>query len=216
MPSRRRRFRHCCLARLRGLQERARWEGRNPGGVVEGSGMAYQTPTWSFHSAQPAYLIRKPEDLLPRIAAMIQTEFQKLPVAAGTVTAQPSPNTLRGAETNFFAEAAEQQFDITILAQSSSRHCQARAIHLELWRRHVAGTADCGRRLTPAGSLGRKDPHQPRLHPDRRLLGGADHPFPRHLLREWRPASAHPRPRPIQLAAADRQRLALDHPELRR
>jgi len=57
------------------------------------------------------------EDLLPRIAALIQSEFQKLPVAAGTVTAQPSPHTLRGAETNFYAESAEQQFDITILGQ---------------------------------------------------------------------------------------------------
>ncbi|MET3920080.1 hypothetical protein [Arthrobacter sp. UYEF20] len=48
---------------------------------------------------------------------MIQTEFQRLPIAAGTVTAQPSPHTLRGAETNFFGDAAEQQFDVTILAQ---------------------------------------------------------------------------------------------------
>ena len=48
---------------------------------------------------------------------MIQTEFQRLPIAPGSVTAQPSPHTLRGAETNFFADAAEQQFDVTILAQ---------------------------------------------------------------------------------------------------
>ncbi|WP_224048719.1 hypothetical protein [Arthrobacter sp. NicSoilB4] len=48
---------------------------------------------------------------------MIQTEFQRLPIAAGSVTAQPSPHTLRGAETNFFAEAVEQKFDVTILAQ---------------------------------------------------------------------------------------------------
>ena len=48
---------------------------------------------------------------------MIQTEFQKLPVAAGTVTAQPSPHTLRGAETNFFAAATEQQFATTLLGQ---------------------------------------------------------------------------------------------------
>jgi hypothetical protein len=74
-------------------------------------------PTWSFHSGPACLFDPRPEDLLPRIAALIQSEFQKLPVAAGTVTAQPSPHTLRGAETNFFAEAAEQQFDITILAQ---------------------------------------------------------------------------------------------------
>lgn len=75
-------------------------------------------PTWSFHSGPTCLFDPRPEDLLPRIAAMIQSEFQKLPVAPGTVTAQPSPNTLRGAETNFFAEATEQHFDITILAQA--------------------------------------------------------------------------------------------------
>jgi hypothetical protein len=74
-------------------------------------------PTWSFHSGPTCLFDPRPEDLLPRIAAMIQTEFQKLPISAGTVTAQPSPHTLRGAETNFFADAAEQPFDITILAQ---------------------------------------------------------------------------------------------------
>ncbi|WP_427133599.1 hypothetical protein [Pseudarthrobacter sp. S9] len=74
-------------------------------------------PTWSFHSGPTCLFDPRPADLLPRIAEMIQTEFQKLPVAAGTLTAQPSPHTLRGAETNFFADAAEQRFDITILAQ---------------------------------------------------------------------------------------------------
>ncbi|WP_258073901.1 PKD domain-containing protein [Arthrobacter sp. Y81] len=74
-------------------------------------------PVWTFHSGPTCLFDPKPEDLLPRIAALIQSEFQKLPVAAGTVTAQPSPHTLRGAETNFYADSAEQQFDITILAQ---------------------------------------------------------------------------------------------------
>ncbi|MEO5993758.1 MAG: hypothetical protein ABIP92_09455 [Arthrobacter sp.] len=55
--------------------------------------------------------------MLDRIAAMMQAEFQKLPIAPASVTAQPSPHTLRGAETNFFANATEQQFDITILGQ---------------------------------------------------------------------------------------------------
>jgi hypothetical protein len=74
-------------------------------------------PVWTFHSGPTCLFDPKPEDLLPRIAALIQSEFQKLPVAAGTVTAQPSPHTLRGAETNFYADSAEQQFDIPILAQ---------------------------------------------------------------------------------------------------
>ena len=74
-------------------------------------------PTWSFHSGPTCLFDPRPADLLPRIAAMIQTEFQRLPIAAGSVTAQPSPHTLRGAETNFFAAAVEQKFDISILAQ---------------------------------------------------------------------------------------------------
>jgi hypothetical protein len=78
-------------------------------------GMA--NPSWTYHSGPTCLFDPRPEDLLPRIAAMIQTEFQRLPVAAGAVTAQPSPHTLRGAETNFFGNAAEQRFDITILAQ---------------------------------------------------------------------------------------------------
>lgn len=76
------------------------------------------SPTWTFHSGPTCLFDPKPADLLPRIAAMIQTEFQRLPVAAGTITAQPSPHTLRGAETNVFAEAGEQSFDITILNQA--------------------------------------------------------------------------------------------------
>ena len=59
----------------------------------------------------------RPEDLLPRIAARIVNDFRQLPVAAGRVSGQPSPHTLLGAETNFFAEASEQQFDVTILGQ---------------------------------------------------------------------------------------------------
>ena len=75
-------------------------------------------PTWSFHSGPTCLFDPRPADLLPRIAAMIQHEFQQLPISAGTSTAQPSPNTLRGAETNFFASAADQQFDITLMAQA--------------------------------------------------------------------------------------------------
>ena len=59
----------------------------------------------------------RPEDLLPRIAARILNDFRQLPIAAGKVSGQPSPHTLLGAETNFFAEASEQQFDVTILGQ---------------------------------------------------------------------------------------------------
>lgn len=59
----------------------------------------------------------QPEDLLPRIAARILEDFRSLPITAGAISAQPSPHTLVGAETNVFASAAEQQFDVTILGQ---------------------------------------------------------------------------------------------------
>nr|WP_274707841.1 hypothetical protein [Arthrobacter sp. H16F315] len=74
-------------------------------------------PTWTYHSGPTCLFDPRPADVLDRIAAMMQAEFQKLPIAPGSVTAQPSPHTLRGAETNFFANATEQQFDITILGQ---------------------------------------------------------------------------------------------------
>jgi len=77
----------------------------------------FDPPVWGFFDGPTCVYDERPVDVLERIAAMIQTEFQKLPIAAGRVTAQPSPHTLRGAETNFFAEATEQQFDIKILAQ---------------------------------------------------------------------------------------------------
>lgn len=72
---------------------------------------------WAIHSGPTCLYDAQPEDLLPRIAADIQRQFESLPINAGTVVAQPSPHTLRGAETNFYANAAEQQFDVTMFGQ---------------------------------------------------------------------------------------------------
>lgn len=58
-----------------------------------------------------------PSDVLGRIAAQIQRQFEQLPVNAGTSGIQPSPHTLRGAETNFYAEASEQSFNVNMLGQ---------------------------------------------------------------------------------------------------
>ena len=79
------------------------------------SGLA--NPVWSYHSGPTCLYDAKPEDLLPRIAADIQRQFESLSVNAGAVVAQPSPHTLRGAETNFYANATEQQFDVTMFGQ---------------------------------------------------------------------------------------------------
>jgi hypothetical protein len=72
---------------------------------------------WAYHSGPTCLYDAKPEDLLPRIAADIQRQFQSLPINAGAVVAQPSPHTLRGAETNFYANATEQHFDVTMFGQ---------------------------------------------------------------------------------------------------
>lgn len=72
---------------------------------------------WVHHSGPTCLFDAQPEDLLPRIAADIQRQFESLPVNAGAVVAQPSPHTLRGAETNFYAESHEQQFDVTMFGQ---------------------------------------------------------------------------------------------------
>ncbi|UKA63706.1 hypothetical protein [Arthrobacter sp. FW306-04-A] len=78
-------------------------------------------PVWTDWSASgngPSCLYdQKPEDILPRIAARIESDFRNLPIKPAGLTAQPSPHTLKGAETNIFADALEQQFDVTLLGQ---------------------------------------------------------------------------------------------------
>ncbi len=77
----------------------------------------FSPPLWSRIAPDRCVYSEKPDDVLGKIAAQIQTKFKELPVNPGTSVMQPSPHTLRGAETNFFANATEQQFDITILGQ---------------------------------------------------------------------------------------------------
>ncbi|WP_242633249.1 hypothetical protein [Arthrobacter sp. S39] len=72
---------------------------------------------YSFFAGPTCIYDEKPVDVLEQIAADIQRQFESLPVNAGSVVAQPSPHTLRGAETNFYADAAEQQFDVTMFGQ---------------------------------------------------------------------------------------------------
>lgn len=45
---------------------------------------------WAHHSGPTCLYDAKPEDLLPRIAADIQRQFQSLPVSAGTVVPNPA------------------------------------------------------------------------------------------------------------------------------
>ncbi|WP_269048021.1 hypothetical protein [Paenarthrobacter sp. Z7-10] len=59
----------------------------------------------------------KPKDVLDEIAATIAHEFKNSPVVPAALASQPGPNTLRGAETNFYANASEQTFNIKLLGQ---------------------------------------------------------------------------------------------------
>jgi len=72
---------------------------------------------WTFHSGPVCIYGEKPRDILAEIAAAIANEFQKTPIAPAIVGSQPGPHTLRGKETNFYADAAVQDFNITMLGQ---------------------------------------------------------------------------------------------------
>ncbi|WP_245953376.1 PKD domain-containing protein [Arthrobacter silvisoli] len=82
---------------------------------------AITNPTWSDWQPQggPTCLYDpKPEDVLKRIAARIANDFKQLPIQSAKVTVQPGPHTLKGMETNVFAAASEQAFDVVILGQN--------------------------------------------------------------------------------------------------
>jgi len=76
-----------------------------------------KTPVWAFDSGPTCIYDEKPIDVLKEIAARIEHEFKQLPVAPATIGSQPGPHTLRGNNTNFYANATEQTFNITLLGQ---------------------------------------------------------------------------------------------------
>lgn len=109
---------------------------------------AIANPTWTEWTPMggPTCLYdSKPEDVLPRIAARILEDFRNLPITAGSVSAQPSPHTLVGAETNVYASAAEQQFDVTILGQR---------VHLTATPSQYSFNYGDGATLGPSGTYG--------------------------------------------------------------
>lgn len=72
---------------------------------------------WYYYSGPECVYGEKPRALLAEIAAQIASEFQRTPVAGATIGSQPGPHTLRGKETNVYAEASTQTFNITLLGQ---------------------------------------------------------------------------------------------------
>lgn len=73
--------------------------------------------SWAFAKGPDCIYSSKPMDILEQIAAQINHEFQQTPVIPATVNSQPGPHTLRGQETNFYADAKEQTFNIVLLGQ---------------------------------------------------------------------------------------------------
>jgi hypothetical protein len=78
---------------------------------------AFTPRVWSFHSGPVCIHGQKPRDILAEIAASIAHEFQRSPVVAASIGSQPGPHTLRGKETNVWAEATTQTFNLTMLGQ---------------------------------------------------------------------------------------------------
>ncbi len=78
---------------------------------------AIAPPDWMFSSGPTCFYDEKPRDLLAEIAELIAHEFQRTPVAPATMGSQPGPHTLRGEETNVWAEASTQIFPISMLGQ---------------------------------------------------------------------------------------------------
>ncbi|WP_288027271.1 hypothetical protein [Arthrobacter sp.] len=85
--------------------------------VWERSLQAPSATNWEFFAGPTCIYSEKPRDILAEIAAQISHEFQKSPIQPATVGSQPGPHTLRGQETNFYADATEQQFNLTLLGQ---------------------------------------------------------------------------------------------------
>ncbi|WP_239437080.1 hypothetical protein [Arthrobacter alpinus] len=72
---------------------------------------------WYYFSGPECIHGEKPRDILAEIAASIAHEFQRSPIVAATIGSQPGPHTLRGKETNVWAEATTQTFNLTMLGQ---------------------------------------------------------------------------------------------------
>ncbi|WP_373875762.1 PKD domain-containing protein [Arthrobacter mangrovi] len=74
-------------------------------------------PDWSAHPDYGCVYSSNPEDVLDDIADRILTEFRNLPIDAGSISTEPSPHTLIGANTNVYASVDSQTMEIGLLGQ---------------------------------------------------------------------------------------------------
>ncbi|MFC8302540.1 hypothetical protein ACFUCV_02515 [Specibacter sp. NPDC057265] len=72
---------------------------------------------WHYLSGPECVYGEEPRDVLGEIAAQIAQEFQRSPVVPAKFGSQPGAHTLRGNETNVWAEAATQNFNLTMIGQ---------------------------------------------------------------------------------------------------
>ncbi|MGN5733331.1 hypothetical protein [Arthrobacter psychrochitiniphilus] len=73
---------------------------------------------WHYFRGPECIFGEKPRDLLAEIAGQIAHEFQRTPIAAAEFGSQPGPHTLRGKETNVWAAAKTQTFNLSMLGQN--------------------------------------------------------------------------------------------------
>ena len=171
-------------------------------------------PVWTFHSGPTCLFDPNPKTCFPAS----QPHPERVPEAA--VAPELSlPNRVR---THFGARrriSTQNQQNSSSTSRSWPRRCT-------WWRPQSStrGTTATGLRRAatvmggplPQDRWGEKTRTSHVYTPDRRLPSGAHHPFPGNVFRQQRTAAAHPRPGPVQCAAADHQCVALRHPELRR
>ena len=110
-----------CLQGQRTCPPRSPGEEPGRAGVWRVAPKAVENPQWTDWKPDggPTCLYdSKPEDVLANIAARIANDFRRLPIQPAKVTVQPGPHTLKGMETNVFAAATTQAFDVVILGQN--------------------------------------------------------------------------------------------------
>jgi hypothetical protein len=171
-----------------------------------------QWTDWQGNGGGPTCLYdRNPEDLLPRIAALIQRAFDRLPVAPGKLTTQPSPHTLRGAETNFYAEATDQPFDTTILAQRI--HIIAKPVQ---YRWDYGDGTSLGPTTTTGGPLPQARWGEKTRTSHAYAATGDFIVVLTTYFQGTYSVNGGPDPGTVQFTAADRECVAFSHPQLRR
>ncbi|MGW9402625.1 hypothetical protein ACWGQ2_01510 [Arthrobacter sp. NPDC055585] len=80
---------------------------------------ADENPEWTRMSEVPTCIYSEdPAAFQERLREAVLTAFQEAPIAPGTMTLQPSPHTLIGANTNVYVEASSQVFEMELLGQS--------------------------------------------------------------------------------------------------